>query len=116
MLITHTDAPVASNVVAFAVIGEPSTRSRINRVVAESADTAITTTRAIESQRSARDVFVIAPGSVAMSASSRIVSTVGNTHVGSALKRSGRTLVRTMTDTTARVIGHRGSPRTSAIT
>lgn len=37
MLITHTDAPVASNVVAFAVIGEPWTRSRINSVVAESA-------------------------------------------------------------------------------
>src|SRR5262245_49355161 len=115
MVISQTDPPVASNVVAFAVIGEPLMRSRINSAVAESADTAIITTKAIESQRSPRAVFVIAPGSVAMSAIRRIVSALGNTHRGSGLKRSGRALIRTMTIRTVSVIGHRGSPWTSAI-
>src|SRR5262245_34138703 len=84
-------------------------------MVAESAATAIKTTKPIESQRSPRAVFVIAPGSVAMSAMRRIVSALGNTHLGSGLKRSGTALMRTMTITTVRVIGHRGSPWTSFI-
>src|SRR5262245_3834956 len=84
-------------------------------MVAESAATAIKTTKPIESQRSPRAVFVIAPGSVAMSAIRRIVSALGNTHLGRGLKRSGTALMRTMTITTVTLIGHRGSPWTSFI-
>src|SRR4029077_13615558 len=56
------------------------------------------------------DVLVIAPGSVAINATSKIAIPAGKIQRGPEVRRSGRANVSEMTDTTARVIGHLGSP------
>jgi hypothetical protein len=78
--------------------------------VETSADSTMRRTRAIERIRSAFDVLVIAPGSVAINATSKIAIPAGKIQRGPEVRRSGRAIVSEMTDTTARVIGHLGSP------
>ena len=106
---SHTIDPASSRSLAEFVCGLPCTRPSISSAVDHNAPSTRTDTSAIESTRSHRARRVIAPGSAAITATSRTPSISGSAQAGPSRTLSGRSTVRSIADRIAPAIGQRAS-------